>query len=223
MNDAGPGVPLTNVLVLMLENHSFDNIFAMSGIPAIQVATVQDWNFACGKKYFVRDGAPRSMTTDAGHEVEDVLEQLCGCDAVHSYEGGPYPPVNNSGFASNYATSTSESTGTPEAAHVGDVMACFDTRNQLPVIHQLACEFAICDQWFSSMPGPTWPNRFFVHGASSAGWADSPQTKDEIPWETFDGFRYANGSIFDALHASGHRWRRYNDNHNRYSDDPSGP
>jgi phospholipase C len=223
MNEPGPAAPLTNVFVLMLENHSFDNIFAMSGIAGIQVATVQDSNLAFGKTYCVQNGAPWSMTTDPGHEFEDVLEQLCGCDAVHSYAGGPYPRVNNSGFASNYATSTSELTGLPAADCVGDIMACFDTRRQLPVIHRLATEFAICDQWFSSIPGPTWPNRFFVHGASSAGWADSPQTRDEVRWETFDGFRFANGSIFDALQAAGHHWRLYNDNHNQFSDDPSGP
>jgi phospholipase C len=128
-----------------------------------------------------------------------------------------------SGFVSNYATSTSEATGKPEADHIGDVMACFATKTQLPVIYQLACEFAICDQWFSSMPGSTWPNRFFVHGASAAGWADSPGTVDEIPWVTVDGFTYENGSIFDALRKAKHSWRLYNDNHNGYSDDPSGP
>ena len=223
MNSAEPGLTLTNVFVLMLENHSFDNMFAMSGIAGIQAAATQDCNFADGTQYCVKNGAPRSMTTDPGHEFEDVLEQLCGSDAVHSYQGGPYPFVNNSGFARNYATSTTELTGRPDPSHIGDIMACFDTRKELPVLFQLACEFAICDHWFSSVPGPTWPNRFFVHGASSAGWADSPQTKDEIPWETFAGFRYANGSTFDALRASGQRWRLYNDNHNRYSDDPSGP
>ena len=30
---------ITNVFVLMLENHSFDNMFAMSKIPGIQAAT----------------------------------------------------------------------------------------------------------------------------------------------------------------------------------------
>jgi len=29
------------------------------------------------------------------------------------------------------------------------------------------------DTWFSSMPGPTWPNRLFAHAGSSAGLADS--------------------------------------------------
>jgi phospholipase C len=213
---------IKNVFVLMLENHSFDNIFAMSGIPGITTATVQDSNSIGDEKYFVQDGAPSFMTTDPGHEFKDVLQQLCGAHEAECYAGGPYPQVNSSGFASSYATSLSEDTGTPDPTRVGDIMACFDTCKQLPVIRQLASEFAICDNWYSSLPGPTWPNRFFVHGASSAGWTDSPHLKDEVTFETVRGFRYCNGSIFAALENAGHRWRLYNDFHNRFSDDPSG-
>jgi len=214
---------IKNVFVLMLENHSFDNIFAMSGIQCINAATVQDWNSYHGEKYHVQDGAPPFMTTDPGHEFKDVLEQLCGADAACKYKGGAYPSVDNSGFASSYATSVTEDTGTPTLDHIGDIMACFDTSNKLPVIYQLACEFAICDNWYSSLPGPTWPNRFFVHGASSAGWTDSPHLLDEVTWELIRGFRYCNGSIFQALCNAGHQWRLYNDDYNQFSDDPSGP
>jgi phospholipase C len=221
MNNTEPNIK--NVFVLMLENHSFDNIFAMSGIQDINAATVQDWNSYHGEKFLVQDGAPASMTTDPGHEFKDVLEQLCGADAACKYKGGAYPSVNNSGFASSYATSISEDTGTPSPAHIGDIMACFNTRKQLPVIYQLAREFAICDNWYSSLPGPTWPNRFFVHGASSAGWTDSPHLLDEVTWELIHGFRYSNGSIFQALCNAGHEWRLYNDDKNQFSDDPSGP
>src|SRR5690349_2543532 len=221
MNNTEPNIK--NVFVLMLENHSFDNIFAMSGIQDINAATVQDWNSYDGEKYFVQDGAPWCMTTDPGHEFKDVLEQLCGAEAACKYKGGAYPSVNNSGFASSYATSISEDTGTPAADHTGDIMACFNTPKQLPVIHQLAREFAICDNWYSSLPGPTWPNRFFVHGASSAGWTDSPHVGDEVTWEVFRGFRYCNGSIFRALCDAGHEWRLYNDDKNQFSDDPFGP
>ena len=221
MNNTEPNIK--NVFVLMLENHSFDNIFAMSGIPDINVATVQDSNSYQGQEYPVHDGAPWCMTTDPGHEFKDVLEQLCGADAACKYKGGTYPSVNNSGFASSYATSISEDTGTPTPAHIGDIMACFDTRKQLPVICQLAGEFAICDNWYSSLPGPTWPNRFFVHGASSAGWTDSPHLMDEVTWESIHGFRYSNGSIFQALSNAGHEWRLYNDDKNQFSDDASGP
>lgn len=41
--------------------------------------------------------------------------------------------------------------------------------DSLPVIHTLAKAFTICDHWFSSMPGPTWPNRFFVHSGTCKG------------------------------------------------------
>jgi len=221
MNNTEPNIK--NVFVLMLENHSFDNIFAMSGIQGINAATVQDWNCYEGQTYQVKDCAPWFMTTDPGHEFKDVLEQLCGADAACEYKGGAYPSVNNSGFASSYASSLSEDTGTPTQPHIGDIMACFDTQKQLPVICQLAREFAICDNWYSSLPGPTWPNRFFVHGASSAGWTDSPHLLDEITWESVHGFRYCNGSIFQALCETGHEWRLYNDDKNQFSDDPSGP
>ena len=31
----------------------------------------------------------------------------------------------------------------------------------------------MCDQWYSSVPGQTWPNRFFLHCATSGGFADN--------------------------------------------------
>ena len=175
------------------------------------------------------------MPTDPGHEFEDVLEQLTGRKNVVPYlmrwlqsggkqkhpRGLPYPPIDLSGFASNYATSTTEKTGTPQAVDIGDIMACFNTAKQLPVIHELATQFAICDNWFSSLPGPTWPNRFFVHGATSMGFARSPSLGEEFDWELFDGFSYEKGSIFQALTSNNKKRRLYNDRRNRFSDDPS--
>src|ERR1700674_4249002 len=92
MNDTAPAIK--NVFVLMLENHSFDNIFAMSGIPGIRAATTQGSNWYCGKEYFVKDRAPWFMTTDPGHEFADVVEQLRGT-------GYRQPCINMSGFVSN--------------------------------------------------------------------------------------------------------------------------
>jgi phospholipase C len=210
--------PIRNVFVVMLENHSFDNMFAMSGIPGIIHATTADANVYNGTVYNVQSGAPVSMPTDPGHEFPDVVEQLAGLGSSYPW-GGPYPAIQNSGFAANYATTTSEGP-TPPAADIGAIMACFITPAQLPVLYQLATQFAVCDQWFSSLPGPTWPNRFFVHGASSAGLDHSPTTLQMVEWETVDGFTYPNGSIYDALNGAGIQWRLYNDSHNIYSDDP---
>ncbi len=203
---------IKHVFVLMLENHSFDHIFAMSGLPGIEAATTADSNTYYGQTYHVKAGAPASMTTDPGHEFADVAQQLFG---------------DNGGFAINYATSRSETTGVPDKAHIGDIMACFDTPTQLPVILQLAREYAVCDFWFSSLPGPTWPNRFFVHGASSACLDRSPTTLNEVDWVSHaHGYTFEHGTLYRALDArfpglsgatgTGHAWRIYNDFHNRY-------
>lgn len=203
-NPAASSAAIQHVFVLMLENHSFDHLLAMSGIPGINAATTSDTNKIGDQVYHVQDGAPASMTTDPGHEFADVALQLSG---------------GNKGFAQSYATSISEGTGTPTADHVGDIMACFNTPAQLPVIAQLAREYAVCDQWYSSMPGPTWPNRFFVHGASSACLDRSPHMLEEVEWESHvHGFAFEHGSIYQALTAAGHQWRIYSDMHNRYRD-----
>jgi phospholipase C len=200
---------IQNVFVLMLENHSFDNIFAMSGIPGIIAASTADSNAWLGTVYNVHNGAPGSMPTDPGHEFPDVLEQLAGTGATYP-SGGPYPPIDRSGFAANYATSTTEGP-VPTPGQIGDIMACFATQTQLPVLYQLATSFAVCDQWFSSIPGPTWPNRFFVHGASSGGLDHSPTPTEIAKWTTVGGFTYPNGSIYDSLNQAGIQWRLYQD------------
>ena len=45
--------------------------------------------------------------------------------------------------------------------------------SMLPVLANLAQNYAICDHWFSSVPGPTFPNRAFVHEATSNGVVDN--------------------------------------------------
>jgi phospholipase C len=77
-------------------------------------------------------------------------------------------------------------------------MRCF-TPDQLPVLTTLAREFAICDQWFSSLPGPTWPNRFFLLAASSGGLDGSPSNLDVVTSTTIEGYRFSNGNVFDLL------------------------
>lgn len=207
-----PATPLTHVFVLALENHSFDNVFAMSGIPGIEAATISDSNEFSGSTYFVQPGAPTSLTTDPGHEFTDVVQQLCGLEATFP-KGGPYPRIENSGFAASYATSTSEEPHKPpQPERVIDIMSCFDTQRQMRTIYDLATQFAVCDHWYSSMPGPTWPNRFFIHGASSSGFDDSPTTAQMGGWELpGGGFKYPNGSIFSRLNDAQVPYRLYRD------------
>jgi phospholipase C len=214
MANSAPGVPdgaqldairsrIQHVFVLMLENRSFDHMFAFSGIPGINAATSADCNTCGATRYTFQNGAPDQMPSDPGHEFEDVVEQLCGATIEYPL-GGPYPKIDNSGFAANYAVSHTE--GNPPAlADVDKIMRGIDTKTQTSALHQLASQFVLCDAWHSSLPGPTWPNRYFVHGASSAGLDHSPTKAELEEWETIEGFTYPKGSIFDALGSGNYR------------------
>ena len=52
-----------------------------------------------------------------------------------------------------------------------DIMGCF-TPEALPVLSGLARGYAVCDQWFSSVPTETMPNRAFACSATSQGHMD---------------------------------------------------
>jgi phospholipase C len=208
--------PIFHVFVLMLENHSFDNMLAMSGIDGIDAATDTMYNSYNGTPYYVGNKAQPSMTTDPGHEFLDVMQQFTGLAPASWKHGQPYPAINNSGFASNYATTTTEGP-IPSSADIGDIMQCFPTATALPVLYQLATEFVVCDQWYSSLPGPTWPNRFFVHGASSNGLDHSPGKPEMAKWLApnnpahSNGFHYPNQSIFQVMIKALRSWRAYID------------
>lgn len=198
-----------HVFVLMLENRSFDHLFGFSGISGIDAAagthtvidglTGQEANSLNGKPYSVTRGAAYAMSIDPGHEFGNVLDQLCGPGVRYT---APYPKIDNSGFVGSYQHKAG-------SADPGEIMRCFDTSTQLPVLYALAREYAICDRWFASMPGPTWPNRMFVHAASSGGLDHSPTTAEIVEWETVDGFEFPNGDIFRALKKKNKRYHLY--------------
>ncbi|HEY4842785.1 MAG TPA: alkaline phosphatase family protein [Terriglobales bacterium] len=191
---------IEHVFVLMLENRAFDHMLGFSGITGQDAATAastqingltgSELNNFNGNTYRVNRGADDVMPVDPGHEFTNVLEQLCGPAAIYP-SGGAYPTINNTGFVASYVASG----GT---ANPGGVMKCF-APEQLPVLVALAQEFAVCDNWHASIPGPTWPNRMFVHAASSGGLDHSPTTEEIVEWETVGGFQFKAGSIFDAL------------------------
>jgi len=193
---------IQNVFVVMLENHSFDNMLAFSGISGItRKATTANTNtYSTGGSgtatVAVSKGALASMPHDPPHEFDDVLEQLCGASAKYT-SGGTYPTRNNSGFAANY----SGVAGT-NSTNVQKVMQCFDTASQLPVLNDLATNFQVCQQWYSSMPGPTWPNRIFAHCGSSGGMDDSPGllTMLEVAWD--GGLRPPKGTVYEKIKAT---------------------
>lgn len=195
---------IEHVFVLMLENRSFDHMLGFSAISGSDAVTGQptringltgtEFNTFNGQPYSVTRGADYRMPLDPKHEFPDILHQLCGPNSTYP-KAGQYPPINDSGFVSSYVASGG-------ANAPGEVMKCY-TPDQLPVLNALASEFVICDNWQSSMPGPTWPNRMFVHAASSAGLDHSPTVAEIAEWEAVAGFSFAKGDIFDRLKQTG--------------------
>jgi phospholipase C len=197
---------IKNVFVLMLENRSFDHMLGFSGITGTDAVTGQktqlngltgtESNSYQGVTYTVAPNANRVMPVGPGHEFLDAVEQLCGPGA--SYQAGSvYPEINNSGFVANYAASPSPGEGNAHG-DLGEILRGYSP-DQLPVLNALARNFAVCDNWFSSLPGPTLPNRYFLYGASSGGLDNSPSSPEMLEWEYASGFKLPNGSIFDAL------------------------
>lgn len=230
MTRRGPYSPISHVFVLMLENRSFDNLLgfskikgkdAVTGKPTeIDGLTGSESNTYDKTEYKVKKGAVDPMLTDPGHEFLNTLEQLCGHGVLNPFPTGPYPAVKNSGFVSNYATTETEGTGLPPVGHNGDVLCCSDP-SEIPALITLAKEFAVCDRWFSSMPGPTWPNRLFAAAASSGGMDDSPASADIIARDiTPRGFGFPNGSIFHHLKGTDD-YRIYHDQDNQFASSPA--
>ena len=196
---------IEHVFVLMLENRSFDHMFGFSGITGVDIDgnptsingsdQSRDKNIDPLTKAEVPVSTPadlalKGIDVDPGHGFHNTLVSLCGEGAKYDPVPGGYPAIDNSGFIANYHE---DGSSTPER-----VMHCY-TPDQLPVLNALAKEFAICDQWFSSLPGPTWPNRFFALAASSGGLDGNPSPGDIVTATTIEGYRFSNGNVFDLL------------------------
>ncbi|HEV8047816.1 MAG TPA: alkaline phosphatase family protein [Terriglobales bacterium] len=201
---------IQHVFVLMLENRSFDYMLGFSGLTGTDASTGastkidglsgSESNVYNGQPFSVSAGAPDRMPADPGHEFSNVLLQLCGPGASYP-SGGAYPAINNSGYVASYVDSGGGS-------NPSVLMNCY-SNTQLPVLHSLAAEFVVCDNWHASLPGPTWPNRMFVHAASSSGLDHSPTIAEIADWEALAGFSFLNGTIFDALQKKGITRRLY--------------
>ncbi len=182
--------PIEHVVVLMLENHSFDEMLggmtaevpAIDGVdPSAPRSNADDQ----GQVYFQAPSSAQAVSPDPKHETIDVLAQLAN---------------NNGGFVLDYCTNPPT---TP--AQRQQIMSYYPP-GALSALHELARHFAVCDRWFSSVPGPTWTNRFFVHSGTSLGRVKMPGGLVGNP-ALYLG--YDQDTVYDRLNARGIDWRVY--------------
>lgn len=158
-----PGA-IQHLVVLMLENRSFDHMFGYLKSPDYQIdgldgtETNPDPN---GLAIAVSSDAEYSgqFTPDPGHHFPDVNTQIFG-----NTDGQGEATMQ--GFVKAYAAMGGSSI---DKSH--RIMKCF-APSKIPVLTTLAQQYAICDRWFSSIPGPTLPNRSYAHAATSIGRLD---------------------------------------------------
>jgi phospholipase C len=100
-------------------------------------------------------------------------------------------------------------TGFPQSGGK-DAMKGFDAAD-IPTLATLAQNYLLMDNWYSSMPGPTWPNRLFAHAGSSGGLDNSMSILGENNAVTDPTFcmQFDKSHIFDRLTGAGKTWRVY--------------
>ncbi len=190
---------IQHFVVLMFENRSFDHLLGYTALKNPQIdglATTrsnrQDPANPNSPVVTATRATAYAMPFDPSHEFADVAGQL------HA-PGTPADPITMGGFVFS-ALQVANS-----FADAARVMEGFQ-EDQIPVLSALARDFAVCNGWFSSLPGPTWPNRMFIHAATSGGLTDSPGTA-----QILQGFQFPNGTIYERLGAAGLDWRIYHD------------
>nr|CAD1824336.1 unnamed protein product [Ananas comosus var. bracteatus] len=197
------GSPIRSMVVLVLENRSFDHMLgwlkrslnpsstaspapnATPTPPPPQTLTLT-LTLTLIPLVCVSDDA-RFVAADPGHSFEDVLLQVFG------------PSSSSSSSSPSAAKRTPSMSGFVEQALSispdlsATVMKGFDP-SRLPVFETLAAHFAVFDRWFSSIPGPTQPNRLFLYSATSHGAVAHDK------WNLLRG--YPQPTIFDSLRSA---------------------
>jgi phospholipase C len=131
----------------------------------------------------------QQMPVDPRHETGHVLTQL---------------ENDNLGFVQDFVDYYGAKAGQEDR----QLIMSYYPQMFLPAIHRMARDFTICDHWFSSVPGPTWPNRFFVFSGTASGRVNMP---DGLGHPDLDNliFRQNQTTLFDRLNEAEKSWKVY--------------
>jgi len=194
-DDDGGHPHIKHIIVLMMENRSFDHMLGllMDEIPDLRGVHIGDWSNVDdkGNVHPLTGGAAYQgqFLVDPPHDLWSVHQQIY----AHPGQPTPQPPPDMQGFAATYARAG----GNP-----ANVMKCF-TPDRLPTIRALARNYLVCDNWFASLPGPTNPNRAFAHFGTSFGRVDNGPV-----WFTMVNRRHEKG-IYGRLRDGGKKAKIY--------------
>jgi phospholipase C len=195
---------IKHVVVLMLENRSFDCMLGMlypksARFDGLNGTESNTWHKPDGSRQRIQVWNDPTLTAqtvlipdpDPGELFTDIQMQLYGLKDDGARNTGA---TTMAGFVDNYM----QQPKTTPAADPKAVMHYF-TPEQVPVISQLARSFGVSDRWHASAPCQTWPNRFFAHSATANG-----HVNNDPPH-----FPYIMETVFNRLNGAGQDWRVY--------------
>ncbi len=160
-----PGLDnLKHIVVLMMENRSFDHMLGSLTAVNPQIDGITDPLSNPDTTGALVKPQPLAqfqgqLDPDPDHHFPAVDLQIFGGDT------SPARVPNMQGFVKSYFNQQKD------VGHSQKIMYYF-AQNQLPVLTTLALEFAVFNRWFASIPGPTICNRAFAHYGTSFGRVD---------------------------------------------------
>lgn len=201
---------IEHIVVLMLENRSFDHMLGYlydgnvspTGDPFEGLTgneSCPDENGNAVPVYRITPDTPNAYFmpgADPGEGYQETNTQLYGSETAPA--AGAVAPMT--GFITDYVQAIAANKAkkwyvvpgtTPEM-----IMGCYAPET-LPVLSALARGFAVCDHWFGAVPTMTMPNRAFACAGTSQGHMDDATKSFTVP------------SIFGALADQGVSWKIY--------------
>lgn len=160
-----PGLDaLKHVVVLMMENRSFDHMLGSLGEDDPRIDGISDTHSNPDTTGALVKPQPLAefqgqLDPDPDHHFPAVDLQIFGGDT------SPIRTANMQGFIRSYFNQRRD------VKHSHKIMYYFP-KEKLPVLTTLATEFAVFNRWFASIPGPTICNRAFAHYGTSFGRVD---------------------------------------------------
>ena len=203
---------IQHIVVLMLENRSFDHMLGFlyadqgnkssTGQPFEGLTGTESNPDANGKPVTVF----KIKATDKNAYFMPGADPGEGYAATNSELFGsvdaPTPPVaTNQGFVKDFAytlgwQSKKKGWSILPGTVPASIMGIFPPE-MLPVLSGLARGYAVCDHWYSSAPTETLPNRAFVNAATSQGHMNDNTKSFTVP------------SIFGLMSQHGVSWAMY--------------
>jgi len=177
---------IEHIVILMMENHSYDNYFGM--------LTDRGDGFELDEA-----GLPTAVNKAGNGDIV----QMRRFEGTRQKVGVPSQTWNAShiqwddGTCEGFVRSIEQTLPGKDAS----VAMTYWDQQDLPFYYGLAKAFPLATRWFSSCLGPTFPNRRFMIAGTAHGLID------DLPFDMVD--YPAAGTIFDLLSAHGISWANY--------------